>query len=258
MTNQILATASQVARSTALRLSVVLCIFAAAGYAWFALELGEGRMDRATASAGQGFSDIFLVMLLGSLLAGTVVVTDFTSKTIHDAVLASPRAIVVSSRTIVFTAVIVLLMLPYGAAVLVALAVGGTYGQLLPTVFNSLLVDAPQLTAGEALRIVVLTLVTGVNYAAQLALCIPAAYVLRRSVAVLAVGFGGSFVLGAVAGAPADDTVLADIAALTPYRTILTADATGGDVLATLAVSLVWIALMTALAWLLFRRADIR
>ena len=95
---------------------------------------------------------------------------------------------------------------------------------------------------------------------AKLSVCLPLAFVLRRPLVVMAIGFVWGFLADLIGSTAADVEGLAALVRLTPFASdhVPGLDSTGGDLVGTLAVSLVFIALMGLVSWLLFRRADVK
>src|SRR5690606_11080733 len=95
---------------------------------------------------------------------------------------------------------------------------------------------------------------------AKLSECLPLAFVLRRPLVVMAIGFVWGFLADLIGSTAADVESLDALAHLTPFARdhVPGLDSTGGDLVGTLAVSLVFIALMGLVSWLIFRRADVQ
>jgi len=248
--------------STGVRVSLLVAVVAAVGYVYLAHQIATGALEPSAADSASVLSDVMVVYLLGSLLAGIVVATDFDTKTIHDALLSSSRAALVATKTVVLVAVVASLVAPYGLVALVGFLSGQEFTAFLPTVFLSIVANEQGLPAdaGSVGTIVVVVAATMLVYAARLSICLPLAFAVKRPVAVMAVGFGGNFLVDFVATLVVDVPVLGDLVGLTPFGPThsLTLASDAGDLLAAAGASIVFLALMAGASYLIFRRADIK
>lgn len=261
MPNQIRATLLQTRRSTSFRAALAACSLGAIAYLWIAHAVATGTLTEVTGRSGQGVSDVFLVMLLGSLLAGTIVCTDFETKTMHDAVLATHRASIVAARTVVFTLAVMLLTLPFGIAASVALAAGAEVAPILPTtpILVAMNPSGPELGPQTLFRLLLIVGVTGLVYAAQLSVCIPFGFWIRRPVAVMAFGFVVAFILSTAHEALAEIDQLRPIQRASPFAySGLSLESSTGTLVAAGCSSVAALVLMSLVAWVLFRRADVK
>src|SRR5699024_1973156 len=117
-----------------------------------------------------------------------------------------------------------------------------------------------ELTGSEVRSVLAVTVTAAVLLTAKLAVCLPLAFRLRRPLVVMAIGFVWGFLADLIGTTAADVDGLAPLVRLTPFSSehLPSLESTGGELLGTVAVSLVFIALMGLLAWLLFRRADVK
>lgn len=259
MINQLRADLFVLRHSGAAMLSLLVCAVAAALYIWLQHELALGNLGAEAASGVQGLSDVLLVSLLGPLLYGVVVAQPFETKSVHNALLASGRGVVVASTTLVAAAMVTALSLPYGIAALVGRATGAEFAPAIPTAFSLLLTDGEPLTAQGVLSLLAVTLTAGLLMAAKLAVCLPLAFWLKRPLLVMAAGFVWSFVADLLGSTAADVDGLAALVRLTPFSAeqVPTPSSTGPELLGTIAVSAVFIALMGVVSWLILRRSDV-
>lgn len=260
MINQLRADLFVLRHSGAAMLSLLVCAVAAALYIWLQHELALGNLGAEAASGVQGLSDVLLVSLLGPLLYGVVVAQPFETKSVHNALLASGRGAFVASKTVIAAALVTALSLPYGLAVLVGRATGAEFTPAIPTSFSLLLAERGDLTADGAWSILAVTVASGLLMAAKLAVCLPLAIWLKRPLVVMAAGFVWSFLADLLGAQAADVDGLDALVRLTPFAAehLPTPGFTGGELAGTVAVSLVFIALMGVLSWLIFRRSDVK
>lgn len=262
MPNLIRADVFTLSRSTGVRVSLLVAAVAAAAYLYLSHQLGTGAVDPSAADSASVLSDVLIVYLLGSLLAGILVATDIDTKAIHDVLLTSSRGVVVATKTVTLVALVASLVAPYGIASVVGFLSGQEFSAFLPTPFLAIAANEPGLAtdAGSVGRVLGVVAGTAAVYAARVSICLPLAFAVRRPVAVMAVGFGGNFLADFLASLAVDVPVLGDLVELTPFgsRHSLTLSSNAGDVLTTVGVSVVFLTLMSAVSYLIFRRADIK
>lgn len=259
MINQLRADLFVLRHSGAAAACLLACLISAALYTWLQHGLATGDLGPASANGVQGLSDILLISLLGPLLYGVLISQPFTTKSVHNALLASGRGAFVASRTVITALLVASLSLPYGLAVLVGRATGAEFAPALPTGFSLLLAEGGDLTAADAGSIAAITAATALLSAAKLAVCLPLAIWLQRPLVVMALGFVWSFVADLLASAAADVDGLETLLRLTPFAPehVPLPDSTAGELLAAVAASVVFIALMGLASWLILRRADV-
>ncbi|WP_193105135.1 hypothetical protein [Brachybacterium sp. FME24] len=260
MINQLRADLYVLRHSPTASLCLLVASVAAALYTWLQHSLIVDELSAASANGVQGLSDILLVSLLGPLLYGVVLSQPFETRSVHNALLASGRGAFVASKATIAAVLVTALSLPYGVAVLIGRATGAEFAPAIPTAFSLALAEGGDLTGQAAGSIVALTLTSAVLTAAKLAVCLPLAIWLKRPLVVMAAGFVWSFLADLLAGAAADVDGLDALVRLTPFSAehLPAPGSTGGEMLSTVAVSIVFIALMGALSWLIFRRADVK
>lgn len=259
MINQLRADLYVLRHSGTALLCLLTCVVTASLYTWLQHSLAVGDLGPQSASGVQGLSDVLLISLLGPLLYGVVVSQPFETKSVHNALLASGRGVLVASTTLVAAAMVTALSLPYGIAALVGRATGAEFAPAIPTAFSLLLTEGEPLTARGVLSLLAVTLTAGLLMAAKLAVCLPLAFWLKRPLLVMAAGFVWGFVADLLASTAADVDGLEALVRLTPFSVehVPTVNSTGPELLGTIAVSAVFIALMGVVSWLILRRSDV-
>src|SRR5699024_2207952 len=213
------------------------------------------------ASGVQVLSDALMVSLMGPLLFGALVAQPFETKSVHNSLLASGRGAFVGAKTPLAALAVTALSLPHGLAALIGLgAAGEAFAPAIPAAFSLLLAEGGGVDTARVGEVLALTVTMAVLTTAKLSVCLPLAFQLRRPLVVMAVGFVWGFLADLIGTTAADVDGFDALVRLTPFARehVPTPDSTGGDLVGTLVVSLVFIALMGVLAWLLFRRADVK
>lgn len=260
MINQLRADLYSVPRTATPLLCLLAVVLTAAAYTWLQHSLAVGDLGPAEANGVQGLSDVLLLSLLGPVLYGVIVSQPFATKAVHNALLGNGRGAFVASTTVITAGLLSLLSLPYGVAALVGRATGAEFAPALPTSFSLALAETGALTGEEIGSLALLTAASAVLTAAKLAVCLPLAFWLRRPLVVMALGFVWSFIADLLAAEVSDLDGMEALMRLTPYSAerLPTPETSGGDMLVTIVVSVVFIALMGAVSYLILRRADVK
>jgi hypothetical protein len=217
--NLIRADALTLRHSIGVRVSALTAVLAAGGYLLLAHLIATGTLDESASNSASALSDVMVVYLLGSLLVGMLVAGDFETRTIHDALLASSRATLVGAKTVGLLAVVTLLVAPYGLATLLGFVSGTEFAAFMPTTFLDVVANEQGLAvdAGSVAKVAGIVVVTTLVYVARLSFCLPVAFAAKRPVAVMAVGFGGNFLLDFLAALAVDVPGLGTLVELTPF-----------------------------------------
>jgi ABC-2 type transport system permease protein len=221
-------------------------------------------MSAGIAGSASGLTEIMIISLLGSLMAGYFICNDFESKTIHDAVACgNGRISVVVSKAFVFVLIVILLLLPYAAASLIGFGTGAEFTKPFGvSAFLSILANEAGLgvTASSVGKILVVSLVTMLVYAARLSICLPIAFKVRKPVVVMAIGFAASFLIDLLAGLTKDVPILGNIISNTPYSltAAVTMEAGTETLIKAAGISVLFYVIMSAVTYVLFKRAEIK
>ena len=260
MINQLRGDLYAIRRTGPVLLCLAVSVLAAALYTWLQHSLAVGDLGPEAASGVQVLSDALMVSLMGPLLFGALVAQPFETKSVHNSLLASGRGAFVGAKTLLTAAAVTALSLPYGIAALIGLATGEEFAPAIPTAFSQLLAAGGEVDAARIGEVLAITVTMAVLTTAKLSVCLPLAFRLRRPLVVMAVGFVWGFLADLIGTTAACVDGLDALVRLTPFAQdhAPAPDSTAGDMVGTLAVSLGFIALMGVLAWLLFRRADVK
>lgn len=262
MINQLAADWFILTRSAVLRVTVAVSAVCAVVFLALARGFATGALDVSQTQSASGVSDVFIILLLGGLLVGVTVARDFETRTIHDSLLATTRGRYVAARTISHVACICLLGAPYAVAAIVAFASGMEFAPFLPTTPLQIAGNMAGVEVGAAS--IMLAIGVGISmlllYAAQLAVCLPLAFVLRKPVAVMAIGFVFNLVASMALDPLQDVAGIGHLVALTPYTSdaLLGLDASWAEVGTSIVRSVAFIVAMALASHLWFRRADIK
>lgn len=222
--------------------------------------IGTGAVDIPMQSLS-GLSDIFIMSVMGPLMAGVLICNDFDSKNIHDEI-SCGRWAIVFSKSVVYLLLVAVLVLPY--------AIVGFIGFVTETTFASPFAYSTYLTlmvnkAGYVVdgtniaKSIVVLAISLLLYAARLSFCIPVAFKVRKTVAVtvigVVVGFVIDFIINVLSKIPGVDTLVK----FTPYSTaIVTMENTSGELWRIVGSSVLFIVIMIAITYGIFKKAEIK
>ncbi|GAA0379569.1 ABC transporter permease [Bacillus horti] len=226
--------------------------------------VAQGDAGQELGGLGALFSDLQMMSLIGSIIAGIFIVGDFKNKTIHDAIsTGSSRGTLIAGKTMVYFILVALMILPY--ALITSMAIFTTdhsYAVLVPSAFLNLLATSTgiEVTALEVLKMIAIFLTVIIVYAGQLSIAVWIAFVLRKTVLVILIGYGVSILSGQLRSLGDSVPMVEKILAFTPYGfdlTLLTLDAEVGVFFKGITISLVFIAIILTLTYVGFKKSEI-
>ncbi|SEW35772.1 ABC transporter permease [[Clostridium] fimetarium] len=211
------------------------------------------------------FSDLNVISILGAVLAGILICGDFENKTIHEAVTSGcNRGAIIVSKAVVFFSALAFILIPYAIITGIALGTGAKFdmGAVSAGFLNILSKDSGiALSASGILKILAAMLTLMLVYMAQLSLCVPLAFVLKKPVLVVVNYYGLSIGSGQLAILSSSSPVLKNILSWTPFGgnySFLTMNSGPGDLLKAIVVCFICIIIMIVIAFSLFRKSEIK
>lgn len=260
MINLIHADLYKIRKSIAFRVCLLVTIICSILLTIISHGLATGDMDIAVNTVS-GLSDIFIMSVIGSLMAGISICSDFDSKNIHDAI-SCGRAAIVSSKIVVYSLIIMILVLPYAICGFVGFAMDGTFSNVLPfSTYTAMMANAPGLAidVNGVLKALAVCFTSLLLYAARLSFCVPIAFKVRKSVVVMVIGVVFGFLVDLIINVLSKVEILEKLLKLTPFTHINVAlDCTAGDLVKDIIISIVFIAIMGIITWVGFRKAEIK
>jgi len=225
----------------------------------------QGKIGNEYTGIGFLFSDIDIMSILGAVIAGVFICGDFENKAIHNAITSgcSRRTVIVSKATVFFCA-LVFILLPYAIITGIALSTGAKFDMGAVSVgFLNILSKDSTMTFSVAmfLKMLATMLTLAIVYMAQLSICVPLALVLKKPVLVVAIYYAFSIFCGQLAGISSSSPVLNNIISCTPLGgnySFVTLTSGVGDLLKAITVSLIFIMVMLAITFSIFRKMEIK
>ncbi len=219
-----------------------------------------GKLD-VTADTASGLTDAFIISVIGSLIAGNIICSDFDNKNIHDEISRGRKAIV-TSKVIIYCLVISILVLPYALVGFIGFLAQGSFSPNFNFSTYTMLMSNPQgfsITGDNIGKAILVLLVSIVLHVARLSICIPIAFKVRKSVVVTVIGVVFLFVVDFFMVMVAKISALADVVELLPYgKAVLTMDMSTGTLIKYVISSLVFINIMRVITYVGFKKSEIK
>lgn len=248
---------------------VKICILASAlcalGVAYMLHGVYKGTYSLEAGSAFALVSDTMIVIILGSILAGTLICGGFESKNIHDEIACgNGRFAIIMTKTAAISLLMILLVLPYVLISIIGFASNIGFGVYtgVPSAFFNILsnVAGVEITNGYVIKSIVLGMLIMLTYIAKISICIPVAFKARKSIVVIMTGFVTTFIFDILGVLVKDVDGISDVMEVLPYTMIyrLTLDCSTEVMVKSLISSIVFIGAMLGITYSLFRRAEIK
>jgi ABC-2 type transport system permease protein len=265
MYNLIRADLFKLRKSMAIKILFGITTVSAVAMAMMAYLIPQGKLDASMTGMGFLLSDVSMMGILGAVMAGIFICGDFDNKTIHDAIASGcSRGTVIVSKAMVLCCSIALILLPYAIIVGIALSTGYKFnmGPVALGFLNLLTSEAGKVfSASEILKLIVVMLTLMIVYMAQLSICVPLAFVIKKPVFVVAINYGISILSGQLYRLTESSTVFNGIFACTPYGgkyAFVTLNTATGDIFKAITVSLIFMSVMLAITYSVFRKSEIK
>lgn len=265
MFNLIHADLYRIRKMTSVKVAVLITLVSSLFIAYVLHGMTTGNFDAEFCTKTSVFVDVMLVALLGGMLTGELVSTDFESKNIHDEIASGcGRMAMIVARTISYVLVILMITLPYALVCVIGLATGIDFEQLfgIPSAFFAVLSNQGNLAinAETIAKAVVVCLAIMVTYAARLSICLPFAYGIRKVIPVTLIGFASSFLFDILGGMFTNSDQIQKFLKMFPfyYMYDLNLDASFGTIAKAYILSILFIGIMGLITYRIFRKAEIK
>ncbi len=261
MKNLLKATLYRVWKSSGVKIVFVLTVLVAAPYYICGSMVAGGSIDAAGAGSVTGLGDAMILWIFGPLVTAMIIGSDFENKTIHGAI-GYGRGRIIANDMFVYAICVLVLTLPYILGSVICL-IGGVN------------MEGAQMTAVSACMDTVIrynetygvgkAILTYLAFACvtigQISICVPVAVKVKKPVIVTAFGFFFGMITALIATLAAKVEALQNVYKLTPYAYGLAEvnlDAEVSDLLLAILISMIFTGVMGLVAWLLFRKAEIK
>ncbi|MBD2870337.1 ABC transporter permease [Paenibacillus arenilitoris] len=265
MLNLIQADLYKLRKSRAIKVLLAMTTVSATVMAVMAYLIPQGQIDASMTGIGFMFSDMNMISILGGVIAGILICGDFDNKTIQDAIASGfGRAAIVIGKAAVLGVAVALVLLPYAVVTAVALGTGHPFGmENVALGFLHLLTaeGGSAFAAADIWKTVFIILTLLLVYAAQLSICVPLAFLLRKPIFVVAIYYGFSILCAQLMRLGDGSHWFGSLFSSTPYggrHAFMSLETGAGDMLATAVVSFMFMIVTTAVTYAAFRRAELK
>lgn len=227
--------------------------------------ISAGKLDASLTGLGFLFSDVNVMSILGGLIAGMLICTDFDNKTIQDSIASgNSRSAIILSKASVLGLALVAILLPYVVATGIALSTGSKYdmgavGVGFLHLLNS--ESAKALTTPDVVKLLGIMLTLLIVYVAQLSISVPLAFMVKKPILVIVICYAFSFLTGQLLTLADKYPLLQRICSMTPFGgsyILMTLDAGAGTMVKAIMVSLIFIGLMATITYGMFRKSEMK
>lgn len=232
---------------------------------YMAYMIQQGSMSEKYAGMAFLFSDVNIMSILGSVIAGVYICGDFDNKTIHDAISCGiKRGTVLISKAIVFLCGIVFILLPYAIVTAIAISTDSSFnvGAVSLGFLNVLTKDYGITFNGAMVVKMIAVMVTLIIvYLSQLSICVPIAIALKKPVLVVAIFYGISILSGQLSALKNSSKLFDFIFSCTPFDGkygLVTMETNPSNLLKAIGVSVLFIIVMLAITYGAFRKSEIK
>lgn len=241
------------------------CLATAIGIAYVMSEMNIGNFGPEVGVNISLMSDTILIPLFGGIIVGNIVADDFESKNIHSLVMAGKgRLRIVISKTISYAIILFIITLPYALVTIFASISDGSYASLngIPSQFFNLMVDVSNAEKSfeNILRCIGLNMLIIYLYIAKLSICIPVAFLSKKKIPVIVVGFITAFGFDIIGSLVKDVPIISSFIASLPYSLAndIVFTASNAELLKVFIGATQFIIIMVYMSYKAFRNADIK
>jgi ABC-2 type transport system permease protein len=245
MTNMLSCEWMKLKKSVALKVLFLLMVIAGVSLSLFGMTI---KMTGWNAMI-ESLSDCSLIAIIGSIMAGLFICSDFENRTIQECIMCgNSHFSILASKTIVYIISMFVICLPFTLITTVALSYKNGFGV--------------ELTTDLLLKLVEMIITVSFAYGSLLMLCILVSFLAQKTgvsiaINVIAVGFGGSiiYMISSLLGP------IGKIISYSPfglYSLALQPKATGIDYLTIVLISCLWIALLLIITGRLFYKKELK
>jgi len=265
MLNLIQADVYKLRKSASIKVLLAITTISAVLMAVIAYLIPQGKIEENLSGIGFMFSDINVISILGAVTAAVLICGDFDTKTFHAAIAnGSSRASIIFSKTTVFCMAILFILLPYVITTGITLSTGSEFsmGSVAVGFLNMITTETGRaFTTSDIWKMLAVMLTLIIVYIAQVSICVPLAFMLKKPVLVVAIYYGFSILTAQLARLSQSSEVFDRIFSCTPYGgnyTFITLASNTGDIIKAIIVSFIFIMVMLAITYSTFRKSEIK
>lgn len=227
--------------------------------------MAGGKIDASFTGIGFMFSDVNIISILGGVIAGAYICSDFDNKTIHETIATGcSRGKVVISKAFSYSIGVAFVLLPYAIATGIALSTGANFsmGKVALGFLHLITKESGStLDGADILKLVAVMLTLIIVYTSQLSICILLALLLKRPVLVVGLYYGLSMLSAQLLKLAESSETFNKIYSLTPFggtHSFITLDTGAWDIVKSILVSFIFVIIILGITYSFFRKAEIK
>jgi len=205
------------------------------------------------------FAEPQMIALLGSIVVGIILCTDFENKQIESAIAnGHSRSNIIIIKFFNLTVLTFLIYLPYILLMAILSIINIDFQGFLPTPVLNVIADSSEIDLNLFINIIIVSFTSLFIYIGQLSISILYMFIFKRSVLVIATTYITILILGPISSL--NDT-LNSIMTFTPYGIDLTQfhmNLEMGFVFKSIIISVVFTLVLYLVCYLSFRRAEVK
>lgn len=264
MINMIKADLYKMRKSITMKVVFLITLICSILMALMSYFIADGSLSDTYSGITFLFADANMTSILGSVLAAVFICSDFENKVISTEISSgTSRFTIIIGKIISYFIAIVVIMIPYAIVSIGGVISGNEFSMGQGVGFLNLLQSgqSSSLSANDILKLILVALVLIVVYLGQFIVCVPIAFKVKKPVIVVAVYYTFTIVVAQLSNLAAKSDAFNNVLSLTPYGgkySFLTLESSGGDIVKALVVSIIFIAIIGAIAYLLFRKEEVK
>jgi ABC-2 type transport system permease protein len=225
----------------------------------------QGVIDEKMTGIGFMFSDVNMMSILGAVIASSFICGDFDNKSIHQSIVSGcSRKTVLISKAVVFLTSIGFLLIPYVIITAVAFISGKEFGMGSVAIgfLNMITLGVDNTLQGSLIfKQIIVMVVLLIVYMSQLSICVPLAISLKKPVLVVSIYYGSTILFAQLSSLSKSVSGLADFLSSIPFGgeySLLNVNSGTGDIVRAVVVSFIFILVMIAISYQIFKKAEVK
>lgn len=265
MYNLIKADLFKLRRSMAIKILLLITTVSSIIMTIIAYMVQQGKLNVSSTNIGFLFSDANMMGILCGALAAIFICNDFDNRTIHEAIVdGNSREKVVASKTVILCLSSLIILLPYIIITGIAISTGNKFNMGVTSVGFLKLLTAEggrAISVSQVCKMIAIMFAISASYAARASVCIPLAIALKKPSIVVPAYYGITIFLARLSSLEANSKLLKNILECTPFSgkySLMTLNTGESDIIRAIILSLLLIALITAITGFAFRKSEIK
>lgn len=260
MINLLRAELFKVKKSKGLFVLFVIMLISAIGMAVMAHLIAKDQISASLSGLVFMFSDVNMFSIIGAVAASIIICADFEVKTVQAPIFSGyNRYTMVFSKALTLFSFSILFILPFMVVTFVGLQSGSAF-QIQTGSIGFLHILTTEAGVSNVWKYIIVSLALMFVYMSQTSVCILLAYVMKKPVFVVSAYYALTILLAQLSTV-SEKSVLGGFMRSTPFggkHAMLTMASSMSDIINAFTISIQFIFIMIGLAFLYFRRAEIK